>query len=271
MTMEITFWGVRGSLPVSGDQYQETGGHTSCVSVELNQKHIVIFDAGSGLYDCGQWLMTTPYRSVDLFITHLHIDHILGLPFFILVWNPECTINLYSERPDFMQFLEQTLFHHPLFPVNLKDVQGRLNFHQVTVGEPISLHDHTTINSHPLNHPGGAVGYRLTTHDKSMCYITDTEHDPNELNQELVKFIKKTNLLVYDSAYTEEEYLRKRGWGHSTHIRAAELAQAAMVEKLALFHHDISHDDTIVLKAESEAQKIFPATFAARQGMKIII
>lgn len=269
--MEITFWGVRGSLPVSGERYQDTGGHTSCVSVVVNQKHVIIFDAGSGLYDCGQWLLTTPFRSVDLFVTHLHIDHILGLPFFLFVWKPECTINLYSERPDFMQFLEQTLFHNPLFPVNLKDVRGRLKFHQVSVGTPTPLNSDTMINSHPLNHPGGAVGYRLAAENKSLCYITDTEHDPEQLDQSLIKFIQGTDLLIYDSAYTEEEYAIKRGWGHSTHIRAAELAKAATVKKLGLFHHDICHDDAIVLRAESEAQKIFPATFASRQGMKITI
>jgi phosphoribosyl 1,2-cyclic phosphodiesterase len=269
--MEITFWGVRGSIPVSGGRYQKVGGNTSCVSVLVNNENLVVFDAGSGIYELGRSLATTTYKDINLVLTHLHLDHILGLPFFSPVWDSHSKINLYSAHNDLEHFLETQLFRNPIFPVDLKHVAGRFIFHQISVGKPLLLSSNAVLNSHKLHHPGGAVGYRLEEGDKSICYITDTEHEPGVLDEGLIEFIKGTNLFIYDSAYTEEEYERKRGWGHSTHIHAAELARAAGVQQLALFHHDPAHDDHIVAQIEAEAQKIFPATFAAREGIKIKI
>jgi phosphoribosyl 1,2-cyclic phosphodiesterase len=271
MTMELTFWGVRGSIPVFGERYSEIGGCTSCVSVLINQKHMVIFDAGSGLYDVGQWLISSSLHSINLALTHLHLDHVMGLPFFAPLWDQHYTIHFYSERQDLKKFLEHLLFRNPLFPVELKNVGARLMFHHFSSEQSLSIGRKTgiVIKSHPLNHPGGSIGYRLEANAKSICYITDVEHSPQYLDASLIQFIKGTNLFIYDSAYTEEEYERKRGWGHSTHIRAAELAQAGHVKQLALYHHDPAHDDRTVFRVEAEAQKIFPRSFAAKQGMVV--
>lgn len=268
---EVTFWGVRGTNPVSGQAYEKTGGNTSCVSALINQEHLIVFDGGTGLYDLGRWLNTTQLRTIHLYISHLHLDHVIGLPFFAPLWDKQYTIKLYSTYPDLKGFLNNHIFQHPMFPVALDIAAANLTFEPVVAHTSTVLAQGIRIKSCPLNHPGGSTGYRLEAGQKSMCYITDVEHEGAELDQTILNFIAGCNLFIYDSAYTREEYMQKRGWGHSTHIRGAELAKSAGVGQLALFHHDPSHDDDLVARIEAEAQTIFKNAFAARQGLVVKI
>lgn len=269
MTLEITFWGVRGSTPVSGPLYEQGGGNTSCVSVLINQKQFIIFDAGSGLCNLYNELRQLPLKTVYLFLSHLHLDHVLGLPFFKPMWDKQYTIYLYSIYDNLKEFLDETLLCPPLFPVKLGPKNAQLIFHHIANNGEIIITENILMKTTLLNHPGGSVGYRLEADGKAICYITDVEHDPKKLDQNLIRFIEGSDLFIYDSSYTEEEFQEKKGWGHSTHVRAAELAKMADVKQLALFHHDPSHDDTLLLKMECEARKIFEQTFVAQQGLKM--
>lgn len=269
MGLELTFWGVRGSYPVSGPLYEHVGGNTSCISVFVNQEQFIIFDAGSGICDLNDELQHLPVKTLYLLLSHLHLDHVLGLPFFMPLWNKKYTINFYSVYENLRQVLKEILFYPPLLPIKLGPKNSKLIFHQFSLGNDITIEKKIRIKTCYLKHPGGSVGYRLEAEGKSICYITDVEHDPNHLNQNLIQFIKGTDIFIYDSTFTEEEFEEKKGWGHSTHIRGAELAKIADVKQLALFHHSPTHDDALLEQIVCEARTIFEKTFVARQGLKI--
>lgn len=267
--IELIFWGVRGTNPVCGVDYKVIGGHTSCVSLKVNNDPIIILDAGSGLQDLGNQLIKENSQDVHLFISHPHLDHLMGLPFFAPLWTGHCRLNIYATDEKIEHTIRNVLLTPPLFPVTLDEKNTKVIFHKISREEAYNL-GQTKITSIPLRHPGGSSGYKLEMGGKSICYITDVEHE-NELDLNLINFIKGTNLLIYDATYTENEYAKRQGWGHSTNVRAAEVAKAANVGELALFHQDPSHTDLVSEQVESDARKIFPNTFAARQGMKILI
>lgn len=269
--LELTFWGVRGSFPVSGVRYNQGGGDTSCVGVVVNQNQLIVFDAGSGLNDLSQKLSLLPLKTMHIFLSHLHLDHIMGLPFFKPLSDKEYTINFYSTCETLKEFLENTLFHPTLFPKKLASYEAKIIFHHFSTGHNIRIGHNILMKTCLLNHPGGAVGYRLEAEGKSICYITDVEHNPNQFDQALIDFIEGSNIFIYDSSYTEEEFRKKRGWGHSTHIRAAELAKMANVNQLALFHHSPTHTDALLQQIELEAKAIFDNAFVARQGLKVLL
>lgn len=266
--MEITFWGVRGSSPVNGPEFIKVGGHTSCVSVYTDTKDLYIFDGGSGLLNLGTWIQEIGLTKAKLFFTHLHLDHIMGLPFFGPIWTPEFQLDLYSTHFDLKDFLSKHLFHHPIFPVEFHQLQSIIHQRPVVPGEFLHFGE-DKISMIALNHPGGSIGYRLDTPNGSVAYMTDTECEGDIIDPVQKEFVKGIDLMIYDATFCPHEYEEKRGWGHSTHIQAAKLAKAADVKQLALFHHDPAHTDTIVEKAVLEAQAIFPNTIAATQGLKI--
>ncbi len=266
--IELTFWGVRGSNPVSGKDFEKLGGHTSCVSVSVNQDPIIIFDAGSGLFDLGKELYASSPSTVNLFISHLHLDHIMGLPFFPPLWDRKWIVNVYSQNHNLEDTLRNKLLCPPFFPIFVNDKNSNLIVHDIVPDTELHI-GASKITTCLLNHPGGAIGYRLEAEGHSICYITDVEHDSNGLDEGIIHFIKECDLFIYDSSYTEEEYVSKHGWGHSTHIRGAELAKAADVKKLALFHQNPTHTDMISDRIEKEAQVLFPNTIAAYQGLKL--
>lgn len=266
--MEIIFWGVRGSCPVSGPEYIKTGGHTSCVSVRTNAGDLYIFDGGSGLIDLGKWMMAEKIISARLFLTHLHLDHIMGLPFLGPIWTPEFSLELFSTQYDLKGFLAKHLFHHPIFPVEFGQLPSNINNRVVVPGEALRFGD-DSISMVALNHPGGSMGYRLDTSHGSFAYLTDTESEEGVIDTKQVDLVQGVNCLVYDSTFNHGEYMAKRGWGHSTHLQAARLAKAAGVQKLFLYHHDPAHTDAMIEEMVKEAQAIFPPTFAALQGLRV--
>jgi phosphoribosyl 1,2-cyclic phosphodiesterase len=266
--IEIMFWGVRGSTPVSGEQFKKIGGHTACVSVQVNDDPLIILDAGSGMYDLGRDLVNEKPGRINVLISHLHLDHLMGFPFFEPLWNLQWEVNIYSHNAFLKNFLKNNLIHAPLFPITPNSKNSHLKFHYFELNKSFKL-GKTKISTCSLQHPGGSIGYRLDSQNYSICYISDFEHDPEQLDKNIIDFTRGCDLLIYDSSYTEEEYSVRKGWGHSTHIRAAELAKAAAVKKLALFHQAPSHTDELSDKIEKEAQSIFPESIAAYQGLRI--
>jgi phosphoribosyl 1,2-cyclic phosphodiesterase len=154
----------------------------------------------------------------------------------------------------------------PLFPIAVEAFKADVEFRDFSVGETLDLGGGITARTGTLNHPGGAVGYRLDCGGKIIAYITDTEHRQGELDATVLSLIQNADLMIYDCNYTDEEYPDHVGWGHSTWQQAARLAKAASVKKLALFHHDPDHDDKFMQKVQDEAAKAYPGAFAAQEG-----
>jgi phosphoribosyl 1,2-cyclic phosphodiesterase len=266
-----TFLGVRGSTPCSGIDYQIFGGHTSCVLVDVNDK-ILIFDAGSGIFSANKILKDRDIKEFDLFFSHVHLDHILGLPFFMPLWRPDVKIRIHAGSlgpyGGIEHFLKKT-FSAPLFPVEFSNLPAQISFHDFEPGADIQIDDLVRVKTCALNHPNGAVAYRTNFMGKSVSYVTDTEHPEVGHDQSIIDFIRGTNLFIYDSSYENENYHKFKGWGHSTWQECCQLAELAAVEKFAVFHHDPMNTDEKMFQIEAEVKRIAKNAIVCRQGMRI--
>lgn len=274
--MDIVFRGVRGSTAAPGAHTAEVGGNTSCVEVKAGHTRLV-FDAGTGLRGLGDELARRPsddtYKTTIL-LSHVHWDHIQGLPFFTPVYIPGYEIDVISGPNGFMPLVEalRRQMAPPFFPVAFDDVPSRLAARDERPGATFAVGD-AEVTMAKLNHPDPVYGYRVTWNGMSVVYATDTEHyscvDPT-----LLKLARGADVLIYDAQYTPEEYrgehgMSKVGWGHSTFEAAAELAGRAGVGQLVLFHHDPGRTDRQVAELEARARALFANTVAAREGASL--
>ena len=268
--LSVRFWGVRGTLPTPGADTVRYGGNTSCVEVDLGRRS-VIFDAGTGIKKLGDRLAGRGGSvEADILFGHCHMDHICGLPFFAPLYEAQHRIGLWAGNllpKGSLEAAIRSIMSPPLFPVEIEAFKAEVQFRDFHTGELLDLGGGVTARTGMLNHPGGAVGYRLECAGKSIAYITDTEHRPNELDQTVLSLVQKADLMIYDCTYTDEEFPARTGWGHSTWQQAARLADAGRVAKLAIFHHDPDHDDAFMQKVEAEAEKAYPGAFVAREGL----
>jgi phosphoribosyl 1,2-cyclic phosphodiesterase len=266
----VRFWGVRGTLPTPGPDTVRYGGNTSCVEVELGRRS-VIFDAGSGIKKLGDRLAAQVGSvETDILFSHCHMDHVCGVPFFAPFYGAQHRIRLWAGNllpHDTLEAAIRSIMSAPLFPIEIEAFKAELQFRDFHAGDQLDLGGGIKARTGMLNHPGGAVGYRLDCAGKSIAYITDTEHVPNELDRTVMSLVQNADLMIYDCTYTDEEFPDHIGWGHSTWQQAARLANAAGVKKLAVFHHDPDHDDAFMRKVETEAAKAHPGAFVAREGV----
>ncbi len=273
MSLRMRFWGVRGSIASPGADTAEVGGNTSCVEVIAGAKRIVL-DAGTGIRRLGDALVKDGPADVALLLSHLHWDHIQGLPFFVPAYVPGSRIEVVGRRTAEMS-LEDALAHQmraPVFPVRFAELPAELSFRHVEPTDVFAL-GHAEVRVQRGNHPGGVLAYRIEHDGRSIVYATDTEHyacvDPA-----LLALARRADVLVYDAQYTAEEYAgaggpSRVGWGHSTWEAAAELACRADVGRLVLFHHDPRRSDEGVAEIERRARGRFADTVAAREGLSI--
>jgi phosphoribosyl 1,2-cyclic phosphodiesterase len=272
MTFDVRFWGVRGTIACPSTSHIKYGGNTSCIEVMVGDRTI-IFDAGTGIRNLGTELMKRDVREAHLLMSHTHWDHINGFPFFVPAYDPNRSLHIMAGHlandNGGIQDVLNAQMNSPMFPVPLETMQAKLRFEDFKAGEKFKLHSDVSIKTAPLRHPNGATGYRIEHNGKSVCYITDTEHVPGEPDQKILELIEGSDLVIYDSTYTEEEFLTKVGWGHSTWNEGLALCQAANVKKFAIFHHEPDHDDNFVDGIEAEAQAIWEHSFAAREGMVV--
>jgi phosphoribosyl 1,2-cyclic phosphodiesterase len=273
--MSIRFWGVRGSLATPGEHTVGVGGNTSCVEVRCGEQRFV-FDAGTGMRGLGnEWAAEGPVDGT-LILSHLHWDHIQGLPFFGPIYMGSTRLQIVgSPAPELgVRDALARQMRPPTFPVHWDDLPSHLSYRSVRHGQVIPLGDGVELRAARLNHPGGGVtAYRLSWRGRSVVYATDTEHyecvDPV-----LRDLALGTDLLIYDSQYTPAEYRGdagppKVGWGHSTWEAGVQLAEAAEVRRYALFHHDPGRSDEDVAALEKLAQARFRESFAAREGLVV--
>lgn len=275
--MRLKFWGVRGSLPIPGKETLTYGGNTSCIEIDTGRKNeTIIIDAGSGIKALGQDLMNRGFCDGRgyLFLSHYHLDHILGFPFFAPFFargenKNSFTIYGPKSKNDSLKEIINHLISAPFFPLSLNRLSAALDFKEIEPGEVIKLPD-ISVSTERINHPGGGLAYRFESNNNAVAYVTDTEPlYENKFDSMLAGLVKNADVLIYDATYTPEEYVNKKGWGHSTWRHGITLANAAAVKKLVLFHHDLDYSDEKLDQIEKIAGKEFRDVKMAREGMEI--
>jgi phosphoribosyl 1,2-cyclic phosphodiesterase len=268
--VSVRFWGVRGSIACPGPETARYGGNTSCVELRWGER-MLIFDSGTGVRLLGDALLAKGNAvDADLFFSHTHLDHVVGLPFFGPAFLKQNRLRLWAGHllPDYTlkQVLSEMMMP-PLFPVPLGIFQARMDFIDFNCGETLNPVPGITLKTAPLNHPNNATGYRVECGSKVVAYLTDTEHTPGQLDRNVLMLAADADLMIYDSTYTDEEYESHKTWGHSTWQQAVKLAIAANAKMLAIFHHDPAHDDAFMDGVAAEATKAYTGAIVAREGM----
>ncbi len=273
--MQVKFWGVRGSIAVSGAAFMRTGGNTTCVEVE-HAGHRLILDGGTGLQALGAAHGFAPMKATLLF-SHLHWDHIQGVPFFAPALHPDSALTFIGPQRD-SGTLQEALavqMRPPQFPITLDRLVGARCFRDVRLDDVFEVGPFriTPLDQH---HPDGVVVYRVEAGGASLVFATDTEHGGRQ-DRRFVRLCEGADLLIQDAQYTWAEYAgeaggpARTGWGHSSWQEATALAQAARVKRLALFHHDPARADWAVDALEAQAQAAFADSFAAREGLRVVL
>lgn len=275
--MKIRFYGTRGSIPVCEPQYQQFGGNTTCVLVEVSG-NIGILDAGTGIRNLGKELVTDQHLGIDMpvFIvfSHFHWDHIQGLPFFLPAYDEKrhfiiTAIGREHYGKD-LKSIFQMQMQREYFPVPLDGMGATIDFHQTE--EDSLVFENVTAKALKHNHPGDAYSFRIEgkRDGKVLVFCTDIEHG-DEVDANIVELAKDADLLIHEAQYTPDELPKHKGWGHSSWEQAVEVAKRASVKKLAITHHDPDHDDAFLRNVEKQVQAQFPNAVLAREKMEIEI
>ena len=269
----VRFWGVRGSVATPGTETVRYGGNTSCVEIWCGDRRIVI-DAGTGIRMLGRQMVKEGPADFDLLLSHTHLDHIEGLPFFPPAFAKGNMFRIWAghllPRTTIEQALSQ-LMSAPLFPVPLDAFSNQVKYCDFRAGDALVLGPDILVRTTMLNHPNHAVGYRVEFDGRSVCYISDTAHVPGETNQNILGLIEGADLVIYDSMFTEPEFAERPDWGHSTWREGARLAKLAGAQKLILFHHDPVRTDAELDSLGAEAAKQLPGTIVAQEGATLTV
>jgi phosphoribosyl 1,2-cyclic phosphodiesterase len=269
MDFFVRFWGVRGSIACSGPRTARYGGNTSSLEVRCGER-LLLFDAGTGIRYLGNALEADKRLEADLYFTHTHFDHVCGLPFFRPVFQPRNTIRLWAGHLADGMTLRRVMNEFmmpPLFPVPPEVFRAKIEYRDFSAGETLDAGPAVALRTAALNHPDGATGYRVEYAGRSLCYLTDTEHVPGALDANILALIAGADLVIYDSMFTDEEYERYVGWGHSTWQEGVRLCRAAGAKRLVVFHHDPEHDDDMLDGIAREVATALPGSLVAREGL----
>ena len=276
----MTFFGVRGSCPCSGPQYTRYGGNTACVAVEVGDEPPIILDLGTGLRPLGHLLEARygPGNPVEVtaFLTHLHWDHIIGLPFCTPLLRAGARMDVYgpAQEPRPLRDIIDRVVKPPFFPVEVKELAGTIEFHEV-VDDVIAVGS-AKVMVRQVPHVGTTLGFRIEAGGATLAFVSDHQapDDRDHVAQSVLELCDHADLVVHDAQYTEAEYRAKSTWGHSTVSYAVHVAAEAGARQLALFHHDPQHtdDDIDSLLADARATRDagrLDSLIAAREGLAL--
>ncbi|GAB4360606.1 MAG: MBL fold metallo-hydrolase [Cyanophyceae cyanobacterium] len=273
----VRFWGVRGSIPAPGKSTIRYGGNTSCIEMHVGGRRL-IFDGGTGLRMMSNALPPGEPFEGYMFFTHYHWDHIQGVPFFKPLFREDATIAVFGAKTNTGEEIEHHFSHrilHNNSPIPLSRLKANLTFENLTPGDKFTIAGDIHIETGQLNHPNGAMGYRVTWNGKTIVYATDTEHLPDRLDEQVVNLARGADVLIYDAMYTDEEYhspqSSKVGWGHSTWQEGLKVAKAAGVKHFAVFHHEPNHSDDFLDDLEVQVKAADEHAFLAKEGMEFFV
>lgn len=275
--LKIKVWGVRGSFPVPEKEFMEYGGNTSCISADCGEI-IVIFDAGSGLIQLGNALSHAGRKQVHILLSHLHIDHCIGLFGFRLLHNPEAQIHLYGSAQEGRSFRKnlERLLGAPYWPLGLKDFPAQIELHEMEPGISFQLAgdknaaESIFVRTLAGNHPNESLLYRLESGGKSIVYALDCETDRDTADR-LAEFAQDTDLLIWDANFTDEELGRRTGWGHSSWAQGIDLRREAKAKLVLMTHFSSEYTDEFLHTQEQLAMQADASARFAREGMELRI
>lgn len=279
--MNLTFWGVRGSIPTPGPDTARWGGNSSCLELRQDGLAPLILDCGTGARLLGVKLVTEPGRELDLLFSHFHMDHVFGFPFFAPIYTPGYAVRVAvpafseEEAQDKLGRYLNGVYH----PTRLRELPSTVSFQPIRAGKGYTVGGGWDVRTCALNHPGGSVAYRVEAGGRSMAYVTDTApfSRPDEgvmvgkesplAERRMIEFLQGCDCVVYDTMFDHDEYLEKMTWGHSFPEYAHAVCRAAGVKHLVLFHHlpDATDDALDALEGTwSTAES--PRVTLAREG-----
>ena len=294
--MKVRFWGTRGSIPVSltapdvrskilsalrgasgidlssaaaTEAYVDSlgfdvagtfGGHSSCVQLEVDHPEHIVLDLGTGVRPLGQHMLArfgaAAPQTYHVFLSHLHWDHIMGLPFFTPVYLPGNRIVIHSCHPH-AEFALRRQQAEPSFPVRFDYFSARMEFDVMQPGVPVVIAG-TTVTPHAQRHAGDSYGWRFEHGGKCVVYSTDSEHRVEDEQERagFIRFFDRADLVIFDAMYSLADAISvKADWGHSSNIVAVELCQAARARKLAMFHHEPGYSDMQIARVLGETRR----------------
>ena len=279
MLLTVTFYGVRGSTPCPCAPNRRYGGNTACVVLEVPDADPIVLDLGTGLRSYGETLPPEEPFCGSALVTHLHWDHVQGLPFFSPILRDGGRLDVYGPVEDgvsiadsFAQFMRP-----PFFPIRVEELLGEVHFHDVNAGTFMIGDTEVTVGSVP--HIGQTNGYRVTSGGATVAYVSDHQQpavDDMEVAPGVIDLCRDADLLIHDAQYSVTDYARKSDWGHCTVGYAVAVAAAAGVRRLALFHHDPAHDDETLDELLAEAREAARGTsveevMLAEEGLSVVL
>jgi len=275
--VQISFWGVRGSIPAPERQAWRYGGNTPCVEVRAGNE-VIILDAGTGIRDLGINLaaeLVSPGLTAHLLLTHYHWDQVLGLPFFEPVYFAGNTIHIYGPRPQgsrthTLEDVIDTVFLPPFFPVTREQLQSTLVLHELDWESEFAIGD-VGVRTCRTNHPQGSLAFRIEADGGVFVYATDHEPGDAECDAAVRRLSNGADVLVSDAQYRPEEMGAKHGWGHGDWKSSVGLARETGAKNLMLFHHEPVRTDDELDRILSETRRDFPNTWIAAEGMSVEI
>jgi len=256
--VHIRFWGTRGSIPTPGPTTVRYGGNTACVEVRDSTGVLLVLDAGTGLRELGIYLMGNNHAarpfSVDLLLSHLHWDHIQGIPFFRPAYLPNSTLRIVGpvQHSKTMKELLGLGMDDAFFPVDIDDLPAQIEMEEMSDGDEKTIGPYK-VRTASIFHPAPALAYRIEADGRSVVYATDTEDPFSGKPNPVIPLAQGADTLIHDAQFLKSDF--KATWGHSTIDAAIDVAAKAKVKRLVLYHHDPDRNDDALDHIGRDAQR----------------